>query len=519
MVLERNGGMNMKSSVLSLSPLSLILDHLHISAVDLAAGIHVDPSLISRWRNKNRKFNSSSAHYSNTLNFILDQDERINYQNIAIFLMDYMPEAAITNREEAYKALDLWMSGHFSVSPYETLPPSVDNANVADVGIIKGERQKKEALLYALDTTLMLPERKHLYLMFDDSTDRILEQESFYIPWIQRLHEIIKKGHEISFIYSSDFFRSCIVDLDNFLCLCFSPNFHAYYMPKGAIPAFDLCILEDVLALTNFTPSIGDKKTTLYSFTHPDIVRRLQLQYENQLISCELLVNHDDKKIRQVAITLKGIQHMGQKLSVYDSTPFVFPIRPENFQKILVYNGFSAPEIEAIMMRYLTFIYHPCLSSNFNDCQFLLNMDGIFDALDQYQCIFLPKLLSNKDIVIPKTLYYLYLKEIFDYVSNPESSEINVEIAMVTDSCTGLPRDTTVYAVDNLCAYINTYSTPNEAKHLLFTNPFVAADAYRYLENLRIGLPEENKNMTQLLLILNQMFEKVPSGAAGSDSG
>ena len=210
----------MKSSV---SPLSLILDHLHISAVDLAAGIHVDPSLISRWRNKNRKFNSSSAHYSNTLNFILDQDERINYQNIAIFLMDYMPEAAITNREEAYKALDLWMSGHFSVSPYETLPPSVDNANVADVGIIKGERQKKEALLYALDTTLMLPERKHLYLMFDDSTDRILEQESFYIPWIQRLHEIIKKGHEISFIYSSDFFRSCIVDLDNFLSHVFRP--------------------------------------------------------------------------------------------------------------------------------------------------------------------------------------------------------------------------------------------------------------------------------------------------------
>ena len=71
----------------SYTQLSLILDHLFIKSKDMASAIHVDASMVSRWRTGKRMLNNRSEHYANIIAFILDWDERMSYQNIISFLI------------------------------------------------------------------------------------------------------------------------------------------------------------------------------------------------------------------------------------------------------------------------------------------------------------------------------------------------------------------------------------------------------------------------------------------------
>lgn len=491
------------------SPLSLIMNHLHITSVELASAIHVDPSLISRWRNKQRPFNNSSIHYENVLNYILEKDIRMQYQNLALFLMDYIPDIKISDRDSAYQALDLWMLGNYH-EPVTSAPlMDLSALTVADVGIIKGEKQKKDSLLYLLDTARNLPSKKKLFLLFDDSTDSLLEQRSFYDLWIQRLREVVEMGHEVYYIYNSNTFYSNIINLDNFLYLLQFSNYHVFYVRKNSIPYFDLYVLENVFALTSFSTASGNRKNILCSFAHPEIVKQMQNQCESVLLHCEHPFDYSETNIEQIAPVLNGLKYSKHKIYIYTTSPFAFPIRPALFKKVLEYNNLPEKEAEKAFQQYKNFIYKPLLKKNNSDCHFLFNINTISEVLSKPTHILFPKLLSEQELILPKQYYSIYLEELLRYLSAPQDSDFGFSISITSNVYHNLPSNILVYSVGDLCTYICSEVFQHRGNYLFFTNPLFTNDIYNYLEQLDISLPEESHNNSRLLLLIQQFLQEL----------
>ena len=69
--------------------LSVLMQYLHIKVLDLAEYLHIDPSLVSRWKNGNRPLLPDSAHFDNIIEYIFNRDKRAAYTNIKVFLKEY----------------------------------------------------------------------------------------------------------------------------------------------------------------------------------------------------------------------------------------------------------------------------------------------------------------------------------------------------------------------------------------------------------------------------------------------
>ena len=138
----------------------------------------------------------------------------------------------------------------------------------------------------------------------------------------------------------------------------------------------------------------------------------------------------------------------------------------------------------------------------------ILNTDVLLEALHKPEHVFAPKLLSSREIVIPKALYGLYLMELFRYINqhgryNPGGP---FDVTVVDNTYTDLPPNNMILAIGDLFTYICPETSRGSQQYLLFTNPSVTADAFQYLEGIWQHLPEENKDATNVHLILRQLL-------------
>lgn len=214
--------------------LSMLLKHLHINVKDLAKGIHVDPSLVSRWNTGGRSLNKSSDHLNNIVSYIISSDKNADYKNIEIFFGYYSPGIIFT-KDKMHGTVKDWLSMRSSAPQNSCLESLNIPDSFSEVGIIKGEKEKKSALLNFLDVALACSEEKDVYIMIGLDTDDFLEKGPFYDQWISKLHKLLARNRNIFFIYNHSF-SSFANDLKGFFSLCSSGLYHAYYLPQTRQP-------------------------------------------------------------------------------------------------------------------------------------------------------------------------------------------------------------------------------------------------------------------------------------------
>ena len=489
----------------SYTQLSLILDHLFIKSKDLASAIHVDASMVSRWRTGKRILSNRSEHYANIINFILYWDERMNYQNIATFLIDYYPNNSYETRDDFHSAIDMWLSEKkISPSSPPEYPPVSSPAMNIQLNILDTTLQKKKAMLYLLDVALSLSDSRNLYILMDTFADKLLNEEDFYSKWIERLKMVTSKGITVHFIYSSYFLGSSIINMDNFLKLCFSENYHAYYMAKASGHPFMLCVLEESFAITNFVHIPDEKTSSFFTFSDRKLLYRFQHYYLEQLNNCTSFLNYYNYP-NHFFDHMDFSSDAKRKLCCYDPTPFLFPVPPEFFKEILDYNGFDDESASLIMKRYMSIIYEPFMSAdNVFTHNIRLDISEMARALRSADQIIMCKILTDEEIVIPRKFFSGYVQYIYDFIrKHMKSGNPPFDIFLITDSNMSLPRDSSVFTVDSLFAYIHSYSMN---RYLMITNPAIATDMYRYIKKAWDKLPEENHYTKSSLLLLEKLL-------------
>ncbi len=492
----------------SYTQLSLILDHLFIKSKDIAAAIHVDAAMISRWRTGKRVLNNRTEHYAHIIDFILDWDERMNYQNIIVFLMDYYPDSTYKTREDVYNAVDMWLSDINTASSASsgTALTSSQSSSI-QMNILDTTAQKKNAMLYLLDVAISLSDNRDLYILMDAFADKLLNEETFYSNWIERLKLAAARGINVHFIYSSYFLSSSIIDMNNFLKLCFSQNFHAYYMPKSSGYPIMLCVLDGSFAISNFVHIPNEKNPAYFSFSDKKLLYRFRHYYKEQLKNCQLFTkyyNYPDYFFDHTDFSADS----ERKLCCYDATPFLFPVPPEIFEEILEYNAFDEKTKSLIMDRYRAIIYDPFMTANnvFTH-NLIIDINEMERVLGNAKQITMCRILTDREIIIPRKYFAVYISYIHDFIKEQMNSDHPpFDIFLITDTNASLPRDASIYTMGGLFAHI--YSYPMN-RYMMITNPSIAADIYIYMKKIWDELPEENHYTKSSLLLLKKLLDTV----------
>lgn len=494
----------MHTNLKSATPLSTLLKHLHISSLSLAQGIHVDPSLVSRWRNGKRKFGAKSTHFRRVIDFILDSDASLDYQNIISFLRGIFPNKKIVSRQDAFKAIYLFLSqpdpyfGHASYS----LPST---AHSTTLELISGDKEKESALINLMEQVLSCEPPVRLMLMFSEETDGLMERDDFYDTWIECLKAVIDAGHEVHYIYSNSNIRSNIVNLENFLFLCQKSNFNGYYLHQNTIPSFDLFLLEGHVMFTNLASSPKKSKSVLFCCSHPDVIDRGVYQYENMLTLCSPLFRDNSSEVNQIINALHGLRNFRSHIYLYGSSVFILPVSAATFAGLLELNHFSPAEKHAALARYDTLISAPFNRASNYSFNIILNTDNILHSFKESEQVFFPKLFSSKEIVIPKSYYQIYLNDILETLTE-NKSPANSTISLVTKSLP-ISQNVFVYTVENMYTYVYSDVASTEYDRLFFTDTLFNGEIYQYLDKFYHSLPEESSSFHRLVLLLSQLLE------------
>lgn len=489
--------------------LSVLMRTLHISAKELATEIHVDPSLVSRWKNGERKFNVSSEHFTNTIEFILRRDEDINYQNIIHFLKTYLPDENYNNKDAVYDALKKFFTGNHIYGNPGNLSGSGTYDSLIELSIKKGKKEIKNTILDFLDYASNLPEKNPIYIMVSLDTDEYFGGDKlFYGQWIEHLEKIVSRNQTIHFIYNNNFndIYPMIIDLKNFFELAMTKHYDVYYPIEKFYP-YDLLIVEDLFAVTSFSHNKNKRNIPLFCSANKDFVESLKCSYLSWLKRCKPILSDPKEKILVIFTLLNDIGNKKHDVYMYGATPLNFPVEPEIFEKVLQYNSFSKSKTSDLLKKYETIFYTPLIgTSTGNTGHIMLDIESSSKVLTLDKYLFMPQFLCEEEIYIPKEMYPEYLNALKRHVSSKNHERL--KLSVIPTKYTSLPHGMLAFAIDDICSYVSDHQNDN-GRYLLFSSSVITNDIYKYLNDIHTNLPEDSHNEYVVLGYIDRLSDNL----------
>ena len=123
------------------------MEKLNIHTVSMSQVIHVDASLVSKWKSGNRKLSPKSVYFDDIIDYILEESTNTLHQNLKNALLDIYPHETIDNDVKLELKLRELLSSSMprSISPENKLQS--DNSSAVTALLFQNNSGRREAVL------------------------------------------------------------------------------------------------------------------------------------------------------------------------------------------------------------------------------------------------------------------------------------------------------------------------------------------------------------------------------------
>lgn len=297
------------------SRLDFLMDAMGITGRQMAAAIHVDPSLISKWRNNHRLLSYRSIHLLKIAEYFIAYDCSPPLREI---LKAYGSKEDWDNQEELLSWLCRWLTDPRPL-PVTALGHSINHSRYshdASYTVYLGNDGRREAVLRFLDYILTLPQGQQLYLMSQEDMAWLIEDRDFLAVWQDRLIQLLKKKHKIKIIHWVDRNVNRLNSIiRHWLPLHLTGGIESWFFPKYSNSPFQatLFILENDLVITGMSsPNPKDHRYTAV-FRDPATIKQCQWMFSTYLCDCHPLIEVCPKtKMKRMLGKTTGTIHTGE---------------------------------------------------------------------------------------------------------------------------------------------------------------------------------------------------------------
>ena len=278
----------------SQSRLALLMDALDIPGKNLASALHVDDSLVSKWKKNHRPLTLNTPYLRPMAEFLLNE-EKERGRNVITVLID--PHDQIADEIAKINFLCRWLVGY---SSWEEGAAAVEPDQICDPSFFatraqlwQGNHGRRSAVRELFKRTLSLREPQEILLLSQEPMQWLTEDKSFLEEWQGLLMNVLQKGHQVRIIHSIDRSMSSLDSiLEHWLPLHLTGRIRSWFHPVyGTLPYYlTLFVVGQSLALSSVTPHdcSGPICTTLAQ--DPLSIKQYTSVFDSLLKQCQELI-------------------------------------------------------------------------------------------------------------------------------------------------------------------------------------------------------------------------------------
>lgn len=331
----------------SLSTLGYIMEHLNIQTVSMSRAIHVDASLVSKWKSGDRTLSNRSIYFDDIIDYILDQSTKTMDHHLKQALTELYPQEKIETTKELEQLLRQALSNHQALShSMQNQMLSVDTKTIPTL-LFEESAGRRKAIANLLDYAEAMPTAGELTFIDSEEFFWLLEDPDFSKRFVKRMERLLHRGFHARFVihYSPykerfmRFFEAC-----NVLIFHRNMDWYCYEYYDEAFLNLSFYILNHAVSLLGF--SCNPTNCTTLVFTDTSVVLQHELLAKQVLTKCSPLFHTFD--LAHIKDLLEDISHFRKKGAMYSflPAPVFIAVRESLLKEVLLANKVDEKNME-----------------------------------------------------------------------------------------------------------------------------------------------------------------------------
>ncbi|MCR3922803.1 MAG: helix-turn-helix domain-containing protein [Firmicutes bacterium] len=487
--------------------LAFLMKKLGTTNKELAEILHVDYSLISKWRNNKRSLRQHSTYVSKMTAYFLTLDAATHYSVIKEILTEAYPQTQLDSLELISALLGKWIVNNTTeYSSIETgriqrSHPGVSYSAHFDVYLSNAGR--REAIRRFHDLALSLPPGQELLLLTQEDFTWLIEDDDYRSSWQDELKAIINNGHHITIIHTMDLDFKYLFPIDTgWIPIHMTGLTSPRYFPKYVDTMFEqtMFIIKNKAVLTGLTAKNHSKPPHTLFFSDLITVQEYQTRFEAYFTNSRpLFEKYTSQQTSELAQLFISAEQRADNSYFYTSMPLVQTASAQTFHTALLekqikpedYDTYIANETELKLL----------FDRNLNHAHYRHIIDvSVLEEMPASESSFFN---SDSNALALSIDYITALLAMLD-------EQPNYEIALITNDTISSLNNSHLWVKKNALAIISTQLTGLHTAFSIATSEPTAVNAfYQYFDEFWLSIPRIHREKMWVREKLNQILDQL----------
>ncbi len=470
------------------------MDNFAISGKDLSGLLHIDSSLVSKWRSGNRRLKPNSVYTNQIIKHVMTLDGNNQYAKIRLLLsQNYMNIFKSTENEIALFLKD-WLTSVKDVAEdkrdYINEIKNLRSSSLLTTYALSGANGRRQAVQFFLKYAQYLSPGVEMWCYSTENPKWFFENQEFFNEWFMRNMSLLSEDNRIKIIHPlSSSYESLAISMLTWMPMHMTGRTTAYFIPKYKDEEL-VCtyfLIKDHLALYNWATRQPTRDINTYITHEPMFIRDIEVMLQSHLSESTRVFENFSYETKDAYIN-NLIAVMEKDTHEYHWS-FSFPIyglSDELLRAILTENGFSGDEFEQHLEK-LNLIAE--LSNKSSHC-FFIDLNKLREWLrSDFVVLNEMSFMCGQTVSVPHHMFMRLLREALKTIIESD----NLRMCLASTDLLRRLADTEVIAKDNI--RIQFSSTQGDKTRVLVTKDLSVVTAiYSYFEELWNTTPYICKN-------------------------
>lgn len=335
----------------ALSTLGFLMNYLDIQTVSMSQAIHVDASLVSKWKTGKRMFSGKSVYFDAVVEYILSQSQKSNHQLLKNALLQLYPHETVQETVDVESLLRQALTNtasHEASRQHQLLSDSTDAVSAL---IFEGNEGRRQAITKLIDYAEDMTVPGEIIFLDSEEYIWLLEDEAFSDQFTERIFSLLRRGFHAKFVLDYSSYRDRFMQLFSACSpLIFHRNVEWYYYEyyDEHIMNFSFFILNHAVSLLGL--SVGGEDPSTMVFTDTSLVIRHEVLADRMIRQCScVFTTFHPSEFEGVVNDIYQFRRKGA-FYTYLPAPAFMSSRESLMREILTDNGISEAEIQQQLM-------------------------------------------------------------------------------------------------------------------------------------------------------------------------
>ncbi len=310
------------------SRLALLMDAFGVSGRKLATALHVDYSLVSKWRTNKRPLSPGSAHTRCIARFFWQYERENNLSVLQNLLLTWDNKFDPGDEEGSILSLSRWLveeplADQFGRG-FALAGQGGGNFTTVNHLIYEGNEGRRQACLHLLNTLLLLPPGQRLLWFSQEDSGWLLEDHAYFVTWRGKMLQVLEAGHSLYIhLWVSECQAAMASMLRRWIPVSLSGNVEFSYevRPTGEAGLYSIVLLEGYAGIFSMIPAQdADRFTTIFtdSITLKAMTHRFHSAVDN---SRHLFTAYTALEVATVMERVRRLSQPSKRSYFYASLP------------------------------------------------------------------------------------------------------------------------------------------------------------------------------------------------------